>query len=375
MGGRGAAGAWDDRLEIVQVVRRMHPHGGAGGVAHALDAAFRQQGVATGMITLADVWRRGDGRERHSRWGRVLEIVAFTVLAAQPLRRAERRGAVVLVHGDAVGGDIYVDHGLHKALLSRRPWLLLHPLHGFIWAREEVRHALGAYRRLVCLSAAGEAALRRAYPVSRRGPVTRLPHGVDLRRFHPDLSRLSRPLDRNDARLVFVGHEFGRKGLRHVLDALARLPPGVRLQVAGGGNVRWARQYAERRGVADRVELLGVRRDVPELMRRSDLLVLPSAYEAWPLVALEAMASGVPVLLGDVPSAAEILGDGEGGRVVARSGAAIAQAVASFLDDPSFADLRRSALERARDFAWPAVASRYIALAEEVRRTRGAPQG
>ena len=352
-------------------MRRLHPHGGVGGVAHALDAAFRIQGVTTGAITLDSLGRERRESEPRGRWSRALEVVAFTVLAAPALRRAARRGAVVLVHGDVLGGDIYVDHGLHKALLARRPWLLLHPLHGFIWVREEVRHAIGTYRRVVCLSAAGEAALRRAYPLSRRAKVVRLPNGVDLDRFRPEPSRLARPLDPTDARLVFVGHEFGRKGLQHVLDALPRLPAGVRLLVVGGGDVAWAQRYAEALGVAARVEVLGPRRDVADILRGSDLLVLPSAYEAWPLVALEAMASGVPVLLGDVPAAAEILGEGLGGRVVERSGAAIAAAIGELTQDaPGFLRLRRSAVEHAQRFAWPQIAAGYVELAEEVLRAR-----
>ena len=375
LGGDGTSAARSGGLEIVQVVRRLHPHGGVGGVAHALDAAFRAQGVVTGAITLDSLSSADRKTGPVRRWERALEVVAFTLLAAPALRRVQGRGAVVLVHGDVLGGDIYVDHGLHKGLVARRPWLLLNPLHIFIWAREEVRHAFGAYRRLVCLSAAGEAALRRAYPLSRRAKVTRLPNGVDLSRFHPEPSRLSRPLDPADVRLVFIGHEFGRKGLRHVLDALPRLPPGVRLTVVGAGDLAWAQRRAEALGVAARVDILGGRSDVADILRRSDLLVLPSAYEAWPLVALEAMATGVPVLLGDFPAAEEIVGDGEGGRVAACSGAAIAAAIGDMMeDDAGFLRLRQGALERARRFSWPQVAAGYVALAQEVRRARGAPR-
>ena len=349
----------------------MHRQGGVGGVAWALGEAFRAQGVGGEAITLETLARGRAPTEPRGRLGRALEIVAFTLLAAWPVWRAGRRGAVVLVHGDALGGDIYVDHGLHKALMSHRPWLWLHPLHGFIRAREGLRHALGAYRRLVCLSAEGERAFRRAYPRARRRQVARLANGVDLARFHPDPSRLAQGLDAADVRLVFVGHEFGRKGLRHALDALPLLPPGVRLTVVGGGDGDWARRYAERLGVTARVDMLGFRRDVPDILRRSDLLLLPSVYEAWPLVTLEAMASGVPVLISDIPAAAEIVGDGEGGRVVGRSGVEIASAVRTLLEDPpAFAALRRGALQRAQRFGWPRIAAGYISLAAEVLQAR-----
>ncbi len=361
------------RLEIVQVVRRMHPQGGVGGVAWALDHELRRLGVSVVSITADSLW----GRPAIGTSGRLagtLEIARFTLAATWAARLARARGAVVVVHGDALGGDIYVDHGLHKALLARRPWLLLHPLHLFICAREELRHALGGYGRLACLSQGGEAALLRAYPWARRGRLARLCNGVDVTRFRPDPARMRRPLDAADAQLVFVGHEFGRKGLRHVIDALVHLPDGVRLRVAGGGDVAWARRFAQRRGVAARVDILGARRDVDALLRRSDLLVLPSVCEAWPLVTLEAMASGVPVLISDIPAAAEILGDGEGGRVTARSGRAIAQAIKAMIVDPDgFVALRAAAWARAQRFAWPQVAERYLDLAQDVRRSRARP--
>ncbi len=371
MGGEGAVVA-SDGLKIVQVVRRMHPYGGAGGVAHALDLAFRAQGVRAATLTLEDLRPARVDAARGGRWRRAADVVAFTVLATRAIRRAdEDEAAVVLVHGDALGGDIYVDHGLHKAVLTRRPWLWLHPLHVFIWAREELRHGCGAYLRLVCLSGAGEAALHRAYPRARAAPVARLPNGVDLERFRPEPSRMARPLGAADARLVFVGHEFGRKGLRHVIAALPRLPEGVRLIVVGGGDAESARRRAGRLGVAHRVDLLGARRDVADILRTCDLLVLPSAYEAFPLVALEAMASGLPVLLGAFPGAGEILG--EGGWVTACSGGAVAAAVQALMNDPDvFVRLRRRAWEHAQGFAWSTIAAGYIGLAEEVRRARGA---
>jgi glycosyltransferase involved in cell wall biosynthesis len=360
------------QLRIVQVVRRMDPHGGVGGVACALDEAFRARGVAGPPITLGSLGRL---RRRGGRLSATLEILDFSWRASLAARRARRSGAVVLVHGDALGGDIFVDHGLHKALLARRPWLLFNPLHLFIAMREELRHLLCRRTLTLALSPAGLEALRRAYPLARLGGARVAANGVDLRRFRPDPDHLARPNAPGRLDLAFVGHEFGRKGLRHLLDAMALLPDGVRLEVVGGRprEVRRARARAERLGVCGRVAFLGVRTDVETVLRRAHLLVLPSCQEAFPLVALEAMACGAGVLLSGVPAASELVGGAEeAGRSVARSGPAIAGVLQALAADPEqVSRMRLHAVARAQAFGWPSVAQGYIALAEEVRRGRG----
>ena len=359
----GAAG----KLEIVQVARRIHPHGGVGGVAFALDRVFRAEGIAGPSIT-AETLGRPPRRSPGGRLGATAEIVDFTWRATLAARRARRRGAVVVVHGDALGGDIYVDHGLHKALVARRPWLLVHPLHLFIALREALRHRPGVRTRIACLSQDAEQALRRAYRTTRGARIARLANGVDLHRFQPDPQRLETPCRQGRLRLAFVGHEFSRKGLAIALDALGRLPD-ARLEVAGGRprELARARRRAARLGVAARVTFHGQSADVPALLRRSDLLLLPSLHEASPLVVLEAMASGAPVLASGVPH--DLLG--EGGLRLPRSADAIACAVQALTADPeAFTRLRWRAVAHARRFAWEVVAQDYIALAQAVRRDR-----
>jgi glycosyltransferase involved in cell wall biosynthesis len=108
-------------------------------------------------------------------------------------------------------------------------------------------------------------------------------------------------------------------------------------------------------GIAARVEFLGIRPDVDEIVRRSDVLALSSHpyRETLPVCVLEAMASGVPAAATDVGSVRDIIEDGRTGRVV-RPGdpAALAEAVSGLLADPA----RRAAMGRA---AREEVLSRY----------------
>jgi glycosyltransferase involved in cell wall biosynthesis len=351
----------------------MDANGGVGGVACALQGAFEARGVAGPPITLG-----GYGRPlaRPGRVRRSAEILGFTVKGSLEARRARRAGAVVLVHGDALGGDLFVDHGLHKALVARRPWLLVHPLHLFILAREELRHLLCRRTLAVSLSEEGRARLARAYPLAPPARLQPIPNGVDLHRFRPDPAHLEACPAPGALTLAFVGHEFARKGLRHVLQALVTLPERVRLEVVGGcpGEIAAARRRARELGVESRVVFHGVRPDVETVLRRAHLFVLPSAQEAFPLAALEAMACGAGLILSGTPAAAELVGREEAGRVVAASGPVIAAAVRALLAEPeALTALRKGAVRRAARFTWDAAAERYIALAAEIRRARPDP--
>uniref|UniRef100_UPI001C2D9D9B glycosyltransferase n=1 Tax=Sphingomonas bacterium TaxID=1895847 RepID=UPI001C2D9D9B len=93
-----------------------------------------------------------------------------------------------------------------------------------------------------------------------------------------------------------------------------------------------AREVA-RRGLADTVRMLGPRDDVGGLFALADMLLLPSAFEGLPLIALEAMAAGLPVVATDVPGNAEAVADGITGALAAPEPGAFAAAVIGLLAD------------------------------------------
>lgn len=170
-------------------------------------------------------------------------------------------------------------------------------------------------------------------------------------------------------RLLFVGLLVRRKGVHVLLEAMAAagLPPDVRLRVAGDGPERVELEaQAHRSGLADRVEFLGFRSDVPQLLAEADAFVLPSAMEQQPLVLIEAMGAGKPVVATDVGGVREMVRDA--GLVVPPGDpAALAGALRELTTGGdaetwavrAAADAReRFSVERARD--------RHIALYEEL---------
>jgi len=147
--------------------------------------------------------------------------------------------------------------------------------------------------------------------------------------------------------LLFVGRLRLRKGVEVLLRALALLRVqglSPRLRIAGDGEHRAAIERAAARfGVRDQVDFLGRRgpAEIRWLLARSAALVVPSTYEGMPLVVLEAMVEGVPVVASRVSGIPEVVLDAETGWLVPpEDPPALAAALAELLADPAAARRR-----------------------------------
>lgn len=134
-----------------------------------------------------------------------------------------------------------------------------------------------------------------------------------------------------------------QKGVSYGLRAFAQIAerfPAARLVIAGDGPLRQALEAeADSLGIRDRVQFLGWRDDVSQLMCAFDVLLVPSLWEGFGLVILEAMSRQLPVVASAVSAIPEIVVDGETGLLVPpRDVDALAAALAQLLED---APLRR----------------------------------
>ena len=124
-------------------------------------------------------------------------------------------------------------------------------------------------------------------------------------------------ISKEDFLCVMIGSLEERKGHARAFDALAALPGGVKLLIAGAGEEERAlRAKAASLGLERRVHFLGYRTDVDAILSECDALVLPSTFEATPYVIIEAMASGLPVVASNVYGIPEIVRDGETGILI-----------------------------------------------------------
>jgi len=192
--------------------------------------------------------------------------------------------------------------------------------------------------------------------------------GVDPR-FHPGteeeghagepyvlvVSEYSRRKGFDDAFAV-IG-ELAEAGLPHRLKVVGRVPPHVAAELD---------QLVRSSARPDRIDLLGFVPDLAALYRGADLVLVPSRYEGFGLPALEAMASGAPLVAYDNSSLPEVVG--EGGVLVADGDvAALAEAARSVLTEPAQrAELRERGPAQAAGFSWDATAARYAEIYRQV---------
>jgi glycosyltransferase involved in cell wall biosynthesis len=157
-----------------------------------------------------------------------------------------------------------------------------------------------------------------------------------------------------EVRLLTVGRLAAQKGQLYLVRTLPRLVeryPRLHLDVVGTGPLHAElRRETVRLGVEDRVRFLGTRDDVRSLLRRAHLFVLPSLWEGLSIVALEALATGVPLVATNIPSMQEIVLDGVHAVLVPpRDADALAHGILRVLADPNLRDgLSRAAREHAR---------------------------
>lgn len=210
-----------------------------------------------------------------------------------------------------------------------------------------------------------------------RERLTVVPNGVDTERFVPgggDRALLRTVARRADGPvLVAVGRLAEAKDHATLLRALARLRlrgVAASLVIIGEGDQRPAleRQVAEL-GLGDHVVLAGTRTDTERLVPGADAFVLSSQREGLPMVLLEALASGVPVVSTNVGGIGEVVTTGRDGLLVpARDADALAGALHAVLTEPALAarlrhEARRTAEER---FALRNTVARYEAIYERL---------
>ena len=212
---------------------------------------------------------------------------------------------------------------------------------------------------LVVINREDEEAARQLLPPER---VRYMPGiGIDLECYAPeavteaDVARVREELGLQSAERHFlmIAEFIPRKRHRDALAAFARLDrPDVRLAFAGTGPlVEEMRRRADELRISDRVRFLGVRRDIPALVRASVALLLPSEQEGLPRSAMESLSLGVPVIGSRIRGTADLLQGACGLLVPVGDVTALAEALARVLDNPDESrDMGRRGRERMAEY-------------------------
>lgn len=209
--------------------------------------------------------------------------------------------------------------------------------------------------------------------------VTIVPNGIDPDAPHAPWAQRTATRVRlaPDAALIaFAGRLVHEKGLQTLIDSLPSLRashPGLRLVVAGtGGHETKLRARARRLRVARAIEWAGFvdEEGVAALLGAADVAVVPSLYEPFGIVALEAAAARTPLIVADTGGLRDLATAGvAAGSFTPGDPPALAAAITAVLDDPAAARraVRRAARVIRRDYSWPAVAAATTARYDRAR--------
>lgn len=174
----------------------------------------------------------------------------------------------------------------------------------------------------------------------RSGKLVKIYNGIELPAEpfpSDDALRKELGLDPSDKVAITVARLSPMKGIEYLLEAARSLKsthPWLKIVIAGDVAFESERGYKaellalKQKEQLDNVYFLGLRRDVPNLLRQADIFVLPSVYDIFPTVVLEAMSAGLPVVATDVGGVPEMVTERSGIVVPPRNAEALCLAIA-----------------------------------------------
>jgi glycosyltransferase involved in cell wall biosynthesis len=350
-------------------------------VRHLLEQGHAVQAVTRAVDpSLREFPRLSVHRVPGSERPMLVGYLGFLVLASAVARKLPPSDVVLNTENTAlVSSDVAYSHYCHSAYRRRRVLRLQSPVRNVYCFAFDALNTITEqviYRRLSRTVVAVSHQHRSELVQDARVPPERVHvvhNGVDTREFTPASSdaekhalRAALGLPTEVPVMLFAGDlRSPRKGLDTVFEAMSQLPEDLHLIVAGEDRRSPYPAAAQRAGLADRVRFVGFRRDLAGVMRTCDLFVLPTHYDPFGLVILEAMACGLPPITTAQAGASEVITSGVDGIVIPAPDdiRGVADSIRGLLNDP---DRRRAMSGAARETAlrhdWSHVAAEMEAL-------------
>lgn len=256
-----------------------------------------------------------------------------------------------------------------RAPLSWARWRQkLNPLHPVLLGLEKHHFAERRYRKVIALTPQVSSDLQRIYDVPERDIVV-ISNGFSPTEFHlqrasdeREAVRAELDLSQDDKILVFVANEAQRKGLEPLLRAIKKLNDSqIKLLAVGRFDAKPWKTLADNLGIGAQVRWVGASGDVGRYYAASEVFVLPTQYEPWGLVIVEAMACGIPALTSRCAGAGVAVQPGQTGELLEEPDSVeeIAKHLESLLAGNHTS--REAIAASVQEYAWPEVLKRYEA--------------
>lgn len=253
----------------------------------------------------------------------------------------------------SLGLNVRLCYTEHSTSNRRRNKPILRPLEQLVYKR---------YNRIISISEQTQSALQKWLRRSGERFVV-IYNGVDINKF----SHSEKTTDRKS--LIMVSRFVAAKDQETVIKSLKYVDKDVILNLVGDGeNLSHCVEVAEKEGVADRVNFLGARSDVADLVSKSYIGIQSSNWEGFGLTAVEMMVACKPVIASDVDGLRQVV---DGAGLIFKKGDAVdlAAKIKSLLDDK---DLYKSVAEkcrrRAKEYDISIMAEKYIQTYNVLKR-------
>ena len=372
-------------LRLVLVANRHQHNDGQGRVNYEVALAALNRGMKVTLLTAYcadEIANHPNARfvpiGKEHLPTQLLRNLAFANESARWLR--EHRGEFDLVQANGFVTwepcDIVTAHFVHTSFAkspyypfarSLRPYALYQRAFTALNARWERRAFRNAKHIIAVSDSVAEDVQQLGVSWDR---IEVIYNGVDIDEFSPGESeRASFNLPLHVPLGLFVGDiRTSRKNLDTLLLAMQSVPQ-LHLAVAGEVERSPAPALAKKLKVADRVHFLGKTPRIPVLMRSADVFIFPSRYEPYGMVALEAMACGVPVILSKNVGSLKAFGDSPEVLDDPEDAAALAATISAVLDSPERrGSMARMGRQRALALSWSSMTAAYLRTYESMSR-------
>jgi len=369
------------RLAIVR--QKYRPDGGAERfISRALEA-LDQQAMDLNVITRQWQGERQANWHLHLcdpvKWGRISRERGFAV-AARALWQREKFD-IVQSHERIAGCDIYrAGDGVHQRWLElrsrllpswRQKLLMSNRYHRYVMDAERAMYQAPELKAVICNAHMVKQEIIERFGVAS-GKIHVIYNAINTTQFVPvdeaerlqQRQKLALPL--NASILIYVGSGFERKGLAAAIQAIA----GTNRYLVVVGKDKAEKQYralASELGCSDRVIFAGMQADTRPWYQAADGLLLPTLYDPFPNVILEAMACGLPVITSTTCGGSEFIQAGENGYVCdALDIIALRDAIMALPEQAIGSDMAIHARERVMDSSPQRLSQQLISLYQQI---------
>lgn len=332
-------------MKIAIIRRKFNPFGGAEQFILRAIQGLRAKKIDISII--AESWNQPAKNPNDFKFIQVVasgktrtaKFNGFSKAVHQVLKSEEFD--LVQSHERMLGVDIYrLGDGVHASWVKRyanesswlrKIWLKIDPYHRAVICAEKAM-AADANLTFVANSTLVQKEIKDWYQVPEHRVVL-IENGIDTQQFQPSsnlekrTNKISLGLNPDLPVVVFVGSGFARKGAWDLVNAINLLSEFQLLVIGNDKKISALKKHVHTLKNKNHIHIFGPQHDVQKYLASADIFCLPSSYDSFPNAALEALCSGLPIVITDAVGLADIVKIEKAGVICTKEAKSIAAGI------------------------------------------------